>query len=263
MVTHAQIDFYRTFGFVVLPELIEPDTVAALSAEFDRVLPEAFGDRWPERDDDGISGHYLPAMGPRTPVSRELAVRLLGVGQKLLGAPALPWGVQEILLFDQAGLHDDFGIPAKGVKLVAYLEPVAAETGALRLVPGSQHAEFRTRLHQWLRDNPVEDSQALRSQVEATPCFVAETAPGDLIAFDLHTFHASVYGQDRRQWTATYLKDPDTEEERAAFDEVVADEARWAADPVDYDRALYPLFPSDEAPYIGRLRELGVLDVLR
>jgi hypothetical protein len=31
MVTHAQIDFYRTFGFAVLPELIELETVAALS----------------------------------------------------------------------------------------------------------------------------------------------------------------------------------------------------------------------------------------
>jgi hypothetical protein len=263
MVTHAQIAFYRTFGFVALPKLIEPDRVAALSAEFDRVPPEAFGDRWPERNDDGISGHYLPAMGPRTPVSRELAEWLLGAGEQLLGAAALPWDVQEILLFDQAGLHDDFGIPAKGVKLVAYLEPLRAESGALRLVPGSQHAEFRTRLRQWLRDNPVEDSEQLRRQVDATPCFVAETAPGDVIAFDVHTFHASVRGRDRRQWTATYLKDPKTEEERAAFDEVVADEARWAADPVDYDRALYPLFPSDEAPYIARLRELGVLDVLR
>jgi hypothetical protein len=90
IVTHAQIDFYRTFGFVVLPELIEPETVAALSEEFDRVLPEAFGDSWPERHDDGISGHYLPAMGPRTPVSRELAERLLGAGEALLGAAALP-----------------------------------------------------------------------------------------------------------------------------------------------------------------------------
>lgn len=263
MVTHAQIDFYRTFGFVVLPELIEPETVAALSEEFDRVLPEAFGAQWPEREDDGISGHYLPAMGPRTPVGRELAERLLGAGEALLGAPATPWDVQEILLFDQAALHDDFGIPAVGVKLVTYLEPLRAETGALRLVPGSQHAEFRSRLRQWLRDNPVEDSQALRQQVDATPCFVAETEPGDVIAFDVHTFHASVYGRDRRQWTATYLKDPQTREERAAFDEVVTDEASWAGEPVDYDRELYPLFPAEETPYVARLRELGVFDVLR
>ena len=263
MVTHAQIDFYRTFGFVVLRELIEPEMVAALSQEFDRVLPEAFGAHWPEREDDGISGHYLPAMGPRTPVGRELAERLLGAGEALLGATALPWDVQEILLFDQAGLHDDFGIPATGVKLVTYLEPLRADNGALRLVPGSQHSEFRTRLRRWLRDNPVEDSQALRQQVDGTPCFVAETEAGDVVAFDVHTFHASVYGRDRRQWTATYLKDPQTEEERAVFDEVVANEARWATEPVDYDRALYPLFPPDDVPYVARLRELGVLDVLR
>jgi hypothetical protein len=239
MVTHAQIDFYRTFGFVVLPELIEPETVAALSEEFDRVLPEAFGAHWPEREHDGISGHYLPAMGPRTPVSRQLAERLLDAGEALLGAPGLPWDVQEILLFDQAALHDDFGIPAVGVKLVTYLEPLRAGNGALRLVPGSHHPDFGARLREWLRRNPVEDSEQLRRQVDATPCFVAETEPGDAVAFDVHTFHASVYGRDRRQWTATYLKDPETEEERAAFDEVVAEEARWAAEPVDYDRTLY------------------------
>jgi hypothetical protein len=91
VITHAQIDFYRTFGFVVLPELIAAETVEALSEEFDRVLPEAFGSQWPEREDDGISGHYLPAMGPRTPVGCELAERLLDVGEALLGAPALPW----------------------------------------------------------------------------------------------------------------------------------------------------------------------------
>lgn len=264
MVTHAQIDFYRTFGFAVLPELIELETVAALSEEFDRVLPQAFGSHWPERHDDGIAGHYLPAMGPRTrSAGRSLKSSSLGSGEALLGAAALPWDVQEILLFDQAGLHDDFGIAAVGVKFVTYLEPLSAETGALRLVPGSHHAEFRARLRQWLRDNRVEDSEALRRQVDGTPCVVAETDPGDVIAFDVHTFHASVYGRDRRQWTVTYLKDPMTEAERTALDEVVADEARWATELVDYDRALYPLFPSDETPYVARLRELGVFDVLR
>jgi hypothetical protein len=263
MITHAHIDFYRTFGFVVLPELIDAEAVGALSEEVDRVLPEAFGSQWPEREDDGISGHYLPAMGPRTLVGRELAERLLDVGEALLGAPALPWGVQEILLFDQAALHDDFGIPATGVKLVTYLEPLRADTGALRLVPGSHHPEFRTRLREWLRRNPVEDSEQLRRQVAATPCFVAQTEPGDVVAFDVHTFHASVYGRDRRQWTATYLKDPQTEQERAAFEEVVGDEARWAIEPADYDRADYPLLPSGDAPYVNRLRDLGVFDVLR
>jgi hypothetical protein len=195
-------------------------------------------------------------------VSRALAERLLEAGEALLGADVLPWAVQEILLFGQAALHDDFGIPAAGVKLVTYLEPLRAESGALRLVPGSQHAEFRSRLRQWLRDNPIEDSEGMRQQVEAAPCFVAETEPGDVIAFDVHTFHASVYGHDRRQWTSTYLKDPQTEAERRAFGEVVADEARWAGEPVDYDRTHYPLFPSGEAPYLARLRELGVFEAL-
>jgi hypothetical protein len=65
-------------------------------------------------------------MGPRIPVSRKLAEALLGAGEALVGARALPWNVQEILLFDQAGLHDDFGIAAAGVKFVTYLESLSA-----------------------------------------------------------------------------------------------------------------------------------------
>lgn len=268
--TRAEVDRFRTFGFLVLPGLIDGDTVAALSTEFDRALPDAFGPRFHGRSEkNGITGHYLPAMGPRTLVSRGLVERLLAVGEALLGAPALPWYAQEILFFDQAALHDDYGIPATGVKLVAYLEPLHARNGALRLVPGSHHPDLSASLRDCLRRHPVEDSEELRRQVDETPCFVAETSPGDVIAFDLHTFHASIYGRDRCQWTVTYFKDPGTDAERRAFAEVVADGARWAGERAAYDRGAYPYFPPEwvagesEAAYVARLRELGVFEVLR
>ena len=41
---------------------------------------------------------------------------------------------------------------------------------------------------------------------------VVESRPGDVIAFDLHTFHASFGGRDRLAWTIEYLSAPEDEE---------------------------------------------------
>jgi hypothetical protein len=43
---------------------------------------------------------------------------------------------------------------------------------------------------------------------------VAATTPGDVIAFDLHTWHASTGGRDRLAWTAVYQRCPETDAER-------------------------------------------------
>ena len=46
--------------------------------------------------------------------------------------------------------------------------------------------------------------------------YAAATSPGDVIAFDLHTWHASVGGRDRLAWNAVYLRCPETDDERIA-----------------------------------------------
>jgi hypothetical protein len=75
----------------------------------------------------------------RTPVSLALVedTRFLGAARRLLDAPVLPTYAEGVLLFGQAGFHYDDGTGSAGVKFVAYLEPLTAETGALRLLPGS------------------------------------------------------------------------------------------------------------------------------
>lgn len=85
-------------------------------------------------------------MMSRTRTPRSLALvedpRFLAAAGQLLGATMLPLYAEGILYFGEAGFHDDAGPGVKAVKFVAYLEPLTAASGALRLLPGSHHPEF-------------------------------------------------------------------------------------------------------------------------
>jgi Phytanoyl-CoA dioxygenase (PhyH) len=96
---------------------------------------------------------------------------------------------------------------------VAYLEPLTAASGALRLMPGSHHPGFSAAIDAWEARNRAMDAEHLWRQITGLPCYVAETQPGDVIAFNWHTRHASIGGKDRKQWTIGYAKDPQTAEE--------------------------------------------------
>jgi hypothetical protein len=147
MLSDEQIDHYRTFGFLVLPGRLDEHETAALGAELDRAHRDAFGARYDERPDrGGIDGHYLPMMS-RTRTPRSLALvedpRFLAAARQLIGAAVVPFYAEGILYFGEAGFHDDAGPGVKAVKFVAYLEPLTADTGALRLLPGSHHRSSR------------------------------------------------------------------------------------------------------------------------
>lgn len=100
------------------------------------------------------------------------------------------------------------------------------------------------------------------------PCVVLETTPGDVIAFDLHLFHASAGGDRRLAWTIEYLPWPgvgDPERLRLVRD-LVVDTVEF--DHEGYDRERWPTWRewAAGARAVGsrqvaleRLRLLGVL----
>jgi Phytanoyl-CoA dioxygenase (PhyH) len=278
MLTDAQIDHFRTFGFLVLRGYLDECETAALADELDRAHRDAFGVRYDERPDNdgGMSGHYLPMMSrSRTPVSLGLVEdpRFLATARQLVGATMLPFYAEGIRYYGQAGFHDDAGPGVKAVKFVAYLEPLTAATGALRLLPGSHHPELSAIVADWNRRHPAMDAEGLRRLVEGLPLYVAETRPGDVIAFDWHLRHTSIGGRDRRQWTISYIRDPVTAEEVERFTDVVVDgNLSFLLDDLDdYDHAAYPpyddhwLAPDPAHPervaLSDRMRALGMFQV--
>jgi hypothetical protein len=161
------------------------------------------------------------------------------------------------LYFAQAGWHNDDGIGVRAVKFATYFEPLTAASGALRFVPCSQHPDAQAAMCAYQR-----------ARHQDYPGVVVETQPGDVIAFDLHTFHASWGGTDRLAWAIEYLATPVSDEQR---DKTL----RWFRDAFEqdfrgFDRQRYPTWRDwlantghypRRAQVIERMQSAGVLDV--
>jgi hypothetical protein len=269
MLSTAQIDYFRTFGFAVLSGLLDPGRTSALRSEVDAALRDAYAATYDERVLDGISGHYLPMASRQTPVSTSLVCddpTLIGVAEQLLGGPVVPECPEGVLYFADAGWHNDDGTGVTGVKLATYFDRLDAGNGALRFLPGSHTPEQTARLAAFRARrqgaNGEDDERA------ACPGFVAASRPGDVLAFDLHTWHASFGGRDRLAWTIVYLRCPETAEEEDRTRRSMADSFEQAFRGFDRDR--YPIWRdwlAQEAAHprrgavIERLRATGALDL--
>lgn len=271
MLTTDQVDHFRTFGFAVLRGYLA-DRAGELRAEADAAIRDAYAASYDERVIDGISGHYLPMASRLTPVSASLVCddpRFCDAAERLLDGPVIPECPEGVLYFAEAGWHTDDGIGVRGVKFAAYFDQLSAGTGALRLLPGSHHPEQNARLAAYRqRRVPPPDEAGFADYQASFPGHVAVTAPGDVIAFDLHTWHASTGGRDRLAWTAVYLRCPETDEERSRTLRCAEDDFEQAYRGFDRDR--YPVWRDwlagaaaqpRRAPMIERMRQAGILDL--
>jgi hypothetical protein len=271
MLTTSHLDHFRTFGFAVLRGFLT-DRVGMLRAEADTAIRDAYAASYDERVIDGISGHYLPMAAQLTPVSASLVAddpRLIDAAGQLLGGPVIPECPEGVLYFAEASWHTDDGIGVHGVKFAVYFDELTAGNGALRLVPGSHHPEQNARLAAYRnRRLPVRTDAEAAAYQASIPGYVAATSPGDVIAFDLHTWHASLGGRDRLAWTAVYQRCPETSEERDRTLRSARDSFEQAFRGFDRDR--YPIWRDwlagaaahpRRARVIERMRRAGVLDL--
>jgi hypothetical protein len=260
MLTTDQVDHFRTFGFVVLRGHLA-GRAAALRTEVDAAIRDAYAATYHERVIDGISGHYLPMASRLTPVSASLVCddpRFADAAEQLLDGPVIPLCPEGVLYFLEAAWHTDDGIGVRGVKFAAYFDELAAGTGALRLVPGSHHPEQNERLTGYGKRH----SDAAFAVYQASfPGYVAETAPGDVIAFDLHTWHASIGGRDRLAWNAVYQRCPESRDERERTLRSVHDSFEQAFRGFDRDR--YPVWRDWLADAAAHHRRAAVAERMR
>ena len=263
MFTHQQIEHYRAFGFVVLRGLFTDSEARTLKEEVATALTEAFGGLG--RDDDpqgtgGIRGDYLPLAQDRTPFSQALIAddpRLFQGSVELLGQTAVPTVPIATCFTSNAGWHSDHGPDIAGVKFLAYLDPLTADAGALRVLPGSHASDYATRLRRYWTQDPA----ASGFPGWPVPEVVLETEPGDVIAFDAHLAHRSAGGEKRLAWTIEYFSwSGGTEHRRRlrdAMNDVSYDADRW---PAWTEWASEPAAsPASRQTAIQRLRLLGIL----
>jgi hypothetical protein len=240
------VDGFTQDGFVVLRGAFD---AVPLGREFDDVLLDAFDDDQSvttlPQGGGTVTFKYVPMMCEQTPVSVALIDRFSVIAAELLGRAVLPGRAKGTWYEADTAWHRDSERDIATVGVLAYLEPLDAATGALRVVKGSHASPGRAI--------PEPGAQA----GVALP-----TSPGDVTIFDEHIIHGSAGGGQRRQWRVDFIIDPRTEQEWAAttawFKESIPDE-RMAP---GYNAKLYPSYGpywrALDRPWTNRLHELGV-----
>ena len=213
MLSTKQVLYYQTFGFLVLRQLLSPGEVKTIDEELVRRLGVVFRDT----PFDGTARHGAAMMGPDTPFFASLLEdsRFLGTARQLYGDDVIATGLSGNRYVGNSHWHPDVGpTHPGGPKFALYLEPVGADTGALRVIPGSHRSPF----HDQLRGELGMHMEKAGFDIPDLPAFVCESQPGDVVVFDLRLWHASCGGaSDRRMCTVEFLKSPVSMEERAAI----------------------------------------------
>lgn len=262
-----RVDRFRTFGYLVLRGFLDPTLVGELRREAIGTIRAVHGDRCHEHPAmSRMAGHYTCLLGPWAPRTVEVvdSRRLVRLAERLVGGRVLPspCDTQGILYFDHAPWHNDTGIAIRGVKFVAYLEPLDAGSGALRVLPGSHR----------LADAALGHLYSIDLDVPEVPGQVLATEPGDVIVFDPLLYHASWGGRDRLQWSTMYLRDAIAPSWRAGLLEWYADGARYVDELPEGYRPFDRFWVADGSGdlqdrrlaqrhrWVFRLNQLGVLD---
>jgi len=256
MLTDAQLFHFRTFGFLVFRQLFRADELRTIRAEFDLAMEAAYR----HMPFDGTRRHWLPLMGPTTPFFAGLLEdpRFYEPARQMYGDDVLGVVSDGNRYVGNTKWHPDTAsIHQYGVKFAYYLEPVGAESGALRVIPGSHRNPWHDELRAGLRESGLDFGDV--------PACVCASEPGDVVAFDLRLWHGSHGGSsDRRMCTLVYYNNPRTPEEETATRSQAAGNAQTPARYHRPDEPIYdPHWISNPAGspvrgrWIERLRELG------
>ncbi len=209
--------FFDAFGFLHLRRLFAPEA-ERLQQGYAEVFASNEITKEIRREDDPLqetSGRegrvsYRRIIAPdfveRSPQIAWLAEdpRVRAVVENLMGMDYDYVGSDGHLYFcDTSWHHDSYQAPIEKfhVKLSFYLDPLKAESGAIRVVPGSHFHEsaFANTLRSTLRGPARSADDAYGVRADQIPCSVLESEPGDVIVWNYRTLHASLGGKDGRR----------------------------------------------------------------
>ena len=188
--TPEQLNHFDTFGFIVWRQAFSPDEIADISARFEDVLAE-------DRQGQNFSGDKRQGVHGFLELRPELQRlleddRIYTSVEQLLG-PGFVWiGSDGNLYVGDTRWHPDNSAAYRRVKVAFYLDPVKAETGCLRVIPGSHLPGMGDRLRElWPIDETGESPYGVAGS--DIPFFPLESLPGDVVFFNQRVFH-SAYG---------------------------------------------------------------------
>jgi hypothetical protein len=194
----AQLSFFHTFGFLSMPGLLD-DRIARIIEEFEVLWALQGGGHFGQAHDGKRRSCIAPCIDRSVYLSTMLDdPRLEGIATSILGDDFNYMGSDGNLYAGDTGWHSDgWHRDIVHIKMAFYLDPVARDTGCLRVIPGSHKIgdHFSDSLQREIYQ--AEKSWALHGR--DVPCVALESRPGDVVIFNHNTKHAAFGGSARRR----------------------------------------------------------------
>lgn len=248
-VDDAAIAQFRARGFALLRGAVDGPR---LRAEVEQTLAES--EARPHAT-ELTTFAFAPMMSARTPCSLALVDALEPLAARLLDADVVPIRAKGVRYSGSTRWHPDSTRRSPSVGFIAYLDPLTATTGALRVLPASHRPESRADVEACVAAAGKTPGASLDAEL------ALETRPGDLIVMDERLFHASAGGVARLQWRVDYVRAPtspeEVEEARALLASIFTPDWDGGYDPdvaPTYDEAWL----ASSRPSVARLEALGV-----
>jgi hypothetical protein len=220
--TEQQVSFFEAFGFLHFPGLFA-DLADQLTEGFEEVFAEHA--TW----DTNVDLHFeqkrsiIPAFVTKSEKLSALLTdpRVQGVVSTLL-SPDHVFAESDGNIFScETSWHaDTYSAPIeqRHLKLSFYLDPISADSGAIRMIPGTNHyrTDFAERLRRDLNE-PGAIASIFGVEPAAIPSWTLANEPGDLIVWNFRTIHASFNGGARRRLFSLNFRErrPDEDAEPA------------------------------------------------
>ena len=209
--TAQQVNFFNTFGFLHMPALFDKNETGRIIEEFELSIT-SFGDG---KNHDGTKRTMFGGPIEHRPHLCGLLddERITGLIGGVIGEDFNYASGDGNYYAGDTGWHPDGDWRQLfAVKVAFYLDPLTADTGCLRVIPGSQHPDH------WLHDaamDPNRSQELFGVAPRDFPGSIAlETMPGDVVIFNHDLFHASFGGKGwRRMFTMNCTRHTESPED--------------------------------------------------
>lgn len=224
--TTQQLAQFDTFGYLAFPGLLT-DIIDEISDAFEAIWSEHGGGHNGRPHDGQRRSCIVPFIDQHPRLCALLDDdRIHGILTSLLGEDFNYTGSDGNYYAGDTQWHSDgWGKDIRFVKIAFYLDPITADSGCLRVIPGSHHlddvfanrvqTDIKTSKEAWDLAGPEVPAQAL------------ETTPGDIVCFNHNLKHAAFGGGNRRRMFTINCSERFPEDRLDEFRKYIAGHARF------------------------------------
>ena len=249
-----QLAFFETFGYLTFPGAFA-DEAERITEEFERVWAAHGGGHNRQAHDHERRSALVPFIDQSEYLSALLDdLRIDGVVSALLGDDYNYTGSDGNFYVGDTRWHSDgfARMKYRSIKIAFYLDPVARDSGCLRVIPGSHirgdgYAEGLQEIMPSSRSASLEEHLGIDGR--DVPGVALESQPGDMVLFIHDLKHASFGGGTRRRMFTINMSQRFHDDDLGALREDVATMVRFWAERAYGDAMIRTAGP-------GRMRHL-------